>query len=71
MHIHKAFCDNLTEFFTEWLGDKVEHLGPNEKVLTPTRHVMAQWFKALRALPVVILKGRRVQKAHQRTVTQA
>ena len=30
--INKAFGDFLTEFFTDWLGDKVENVGANEKV---------------------------------------
>ena len=44
-HINKAFGDFLTEFFTEWLGDKVENLGANEKVPTPDRHEMAKWIR--------------------------
>ena len=44
-HINKAFGNFLTEFFTEWWGDKVDNLRANEKVPTPGRHEMAKWIR--------------------------
>ena len=35
VHINTAFRDNLTKFFADWLGDKVEYVGPKEKLPPP------------------------------------
>ena len=44
-HINKAFGNFLTEFFTQWLCDKVDNLRANEKVPMPDRHEMAKWTR--------------------------
>ena len=35
----------MSEFFSEWLGDRVENLGPNEKAPSLDRYQMAKCIR--------------------------